>query len=283
MIMKTKNIFLAGVVVLSFTNVNAQSPYVGIGFGYGLPIAGSVIGINSESNNPANTFSDENVYGSYGKGFNFGGYFGYSINDDLGAELGVNYLMGSKYMFKDNRVISSNTTDNSSDEIFSRSLRLTPSIRVEFGEGKISPYVRGGLAFGIMNKITDNFSETFTDPGTIDISEASSEYTGGVSVGFCGGLGMNITLKEKLFLFAELSNYYSSWAPNKRDFTKYTFNGSDRLGGMTTDEKHFEYVDKVDQTMNTSSGESRKELKFYFPMSSFGLNIGLHYAFGGSN
>jgi hypothetical protein len=37
----------------------------------------------------------------------------------------------------------------------------------------------------------------------------------------------------------------------------------------------------VDQTMNTTSAQPTKELKTFFPMSSFGINVGVHIAFGG--
>jgi hypothetical protein len=156
-----------------------------------------------------------------------------------------------------------------------------PSLRIEFGDAKIRFYARGGATFGVMSKITDNSTETFTNPGSTDIRLQTFEYTKGLSIGFTSALGMKIPLTEKIFFTLEVSNYYVNWAPKKGELTKSTLNGADELGGMTTDQKEFDYVNKVDQSMNTSSSQPTQQLKVYFPMNSFGLVVGLHFAFGG--
>ncbi|HET6992808.1 MAG TPA: hypothetical protein VFJ43_15850, partial [Bacteroidia bacterium] len=94
--MKTKIILISSALILSVTVAKAQA-YAGFGIGYGMPIAGTVLGYNSTENTPNNTFSTENVKGSFGKGLNFGGYFGYMTGEHMGLELGVNYLTGSIY------------------------------------------------------------------------------------------------------------------------------------------------------------------------------------------
>jgi hypothetical protein len=277
--MKSKLFFLS-VICLSALGMKAQ-PYAGITVGYGLPGSWSVLGHNIESNKPANTFSNENVKGSYGTGLNFGGYFGDMLADDIGLELGVNYLMGWKYKFTDHNVMSPGVIDNTEQEIYARSLRLCPSLRIEFGDWNARPYMRAGIAIGIMNKLIDNSTETFTNPGTTDVALETFERRGGVSIGFTGALGIGIPVNDNMFFFAEVCDYNMNWAPAKGEITVATLNGADELGGMTTDEKEFEYVDMVDQTMNTASSQPTKQLKTYFPMSSFGINVGLHFAFGG--
>ena len=145
--MKAKLLFLFSLFIFSLAN--AQGPYAGIHIAYGAPGSMTILGQNSERNNPANTFSNENVKGSYGTGFNFSGYGGYMFDENFGLELGVNYLLGSKYKFTDNNVLSANVTDNFEDEVYARSLLLLPSLRIEFGAAKIRFYARGGATFGI--------------------------------------------------------------------------------------------------------------------------------------
>ncbi|HTL81160.1 MAG TPA: hypothetical protein VL651_05625, partial [Bacteroidia bacterium] len=148
-----KVILLSAVFCFSHILVKSQV-YAGLGFGYGLPMAKDVIGTNSENNNPANTFSEDNVYGSFGSGANAHAYVGYWFNDVIGVDLGVNYLAGRKYTFTSNSVNSSNVTNDQKDEMWARALRITPALRIGLGNGDIHPYFLAGLSIGVMNKIT---------------------------------------------------------------------------------------------------------------------------------
>jgi hypothetical protein len=276
-----KALLLSAVSVILFVYAKAQA-FAGLNFGYGIPATGQVVGINSEDNNPSNTFSFENVRGSFGSGLNAGVYFGYWFSDVVGAQLGVNYLFGKKYTFTDNSVNNTNVTDNSTDEVAARSLRLTPALRVGFGHGDVHPYMLGGFSIGLANKITDDLNETTINPGGTDILIESTEYTGGISVGPFAAVGLNFHLSEKLLFTVELNSYFANWAPTKGEIVTATFNGADALGNMTTDQKQFEYVNKIDQTMNTSASQPTQRLKNYYPMNSVGLTIGLHYEFSGT-
>lgn len=276
-----KTLLLSACCVMLLVNANSQS-FAGLQFGYGIPATGQVVGVNSESNNPANTFSTENVRGSFGSGLNAGIYFGYWFSDVVGAQLGVNYILGKKYTFTDNSVVSSNVTDDTKDEVAARSLRLTPALRVGFGHGDVHPYMLGGFTIGMMNKITDDMNETSTNPGGTDITDVSTEYTGGISVGPFAAVGLNFHLTEKLLFSAEITSYFANWAPTKGEITKATVNGADQLSNMTTNQKQFEYVNSVDQTMNTSNGQPTQRLKNYYPLNSVGITIGLHFEFNGT-
>jgi len=276
--MKSKFLFIA--FLLIFSAANAQGTYVGFLIGYGAPGSETILGQNSESNNPGNTFSNENVKGSYGSGLNFGIHGGYMFDNTFGLELGAKYLFGNKYTFTDNSILSPNVTDNFEDKIYGRSLMLVPAILIEFGEARIRFFIKGGAPFGIMNKITDKSTETFSSPGTTDVRLRTFEYTKGLSIGFTSTLGMEIPLGTNSFFTIEATNDYINWAPKKGAYTEATLNGADELASMTTDEKQFEFVDKVDQTMNTSDSQPTQELRFYFPMNSFGIAVGMHFAFG---
>src|ERR1044072_9328816 len=198
--MKAK-LLIPALSILFVVSVAKAQPYAGVTIGYGMPGTWSVLGTNYESNGPANTFSSENVVGSYGTGLNFGGYVGGMVSDNTGFELGINYLVGAKYSFRDYET-HPNTTDNIDDKVYARSLRLCPSLRVTFGDKNIRPYTRAGIVIGIMNKINDDLTETFTTPGTTDITLETFELRKGLAVGFTGALGINIPLNTNMFFFA---------------------------------------------------------------------------------
>ncbi|CAN5398326.1 hypothetical protein BH09BAC5_BH09BAC5_16790 [soil metagenome] len=276
-----KIIILASLTMFAFTQVKSQA-FAGLGIGYGMPATGEVIGFNSNNNNPSNTYSTETVHGSYGTGLNAQGYFGYWFSEVIGAQLGVNYLMGKKYTFENNNVNNSNVSSNATDEVFARSLRLTPALRVGFGHGAVHPYMLGGFTIGMMNKLTDNYNETSLNPSGTNITVWNTEYTGGISLAPFAALGMNIHITEKLLFNAEITGFFANWAPTNGEVVTASYNGADQLGNMTTSQKQFEYVDKVDQSMNTSAGMPTQSLKSYLPMSSIGLTVGLHFEFGGT-
>lgn len=276
---RLKTVLAVLIATAASTPALTQGSYAGIGVTYGIPVAGAIVGENIESNQPAGTESDETVRGSLGRGLSVGAYFGYMPNENMGFELGVNYLFGMKYKFTDNRVLSSNVTDNTSTEINAHSLRLVPAVRFTFGEGSIRPYMRGGVVIGLMNKVTVVTHETFSNPSVTDVTESTFEYYHGAAFGIAGGLGANFSISDNLFFSAEITNYFYSWSPAKGHYTKFTVDGADQLGGMTTNEKEIEYVDKVDQSMNTSDSQPYKAPRFSLPMSSIGLQVGIHFAF----
>ena len=276
--MKTKQLFITAFFLISLSQLKAQGPFFGFGVGYGVPISGTILGYNSEDNNVSNTFFTENVRGSFGKGMNFNLYGGYMVNENIGLELAANYLVGSKYTFT-NVDINTNSSSTSIDEMNVTSFRLIPGFRIGFGENKVRYYTRLALAIGLVNKLTDNYNRTSTNPGGTDVTYESFEYTGGKYIGFSGGFGLTYNLSDNIALYGELTRYFISWGATNGELTAYTFNGSDQLGNLTTDQKKYEYVDRIDQSMNNNSGEPTKQLKSYTSMNSLGLNIGLHFTF----
>lgn len=278
--MNMKQFLLASLLIIFFNQVDAQKLFASFGAGYGIAVSSSILGYNEEDNSVANTFFTENVKGSYGKGMSLNIAVGYMINDKIGLELGGNYLMGSKYTFT-NVDINSTTSSTKVDEIHATSFRLIPGIRLSFGENKLKYYSRIGLAIGVMNKLTDNYNRTSTNPGGTELTSSTFEYSGGTYLGFSGAFGLTYDFSEHMALYAEINRYFISWAPTTGEYTNFTVNGEDQLGSMETKDKKFEYLDRIDQSMNQNSFESRKELKVYSPLNSLGLSVGLHFTFGG--
>lgn len=276
--MKIKN-FIPGIILLfSFGAVNAQSGYAGFGAGYGIGISRTIIGYNSYDNSISNSHFTENVRGSYGRGMNFNVYGGYMVNDVISLELAANYLVGSKYTFT-NEDINTNVSSKTIYDVNATSFRLIPTIRLSYGENKVRYYSRVALAFGLVNKLTEVSNRTFTNPGGTNVSYEQFEYTGGIYIGFTGAFGLTYQLSDNIALYSELTRYFISWGATNGQYTEVTVNGVDELGNMTTSEKEFEFVDRVDQSMNQNPGEPTKFLKSYTPLNSLTLNFGLHFTF----
>src|SRR3954466_9889999 len=96
--MKTKIILLFSIVIGYSASTFAQYGYAGINIGYGMGIPTNYMGTSTESNIAGTTYTLEK--GTYGQGLNFGISGGFMFNENIGAELGVSYLMGSKKELK---------------------------------------------------------------------------------------------------------------------------------------------------------------------------------------
>ena len=284
--MKTKKLIaavaLCGPLLLS--NLQAQGLYLGLGVGYGFP-AGKQADVEQTSTTSGsvttNEYTTKNL--SLGKGINAGLYVGYMFNKNLGAELGISYLIGGKTTINDK---STGNNSSSTDEYIYKGnmIRFTPALKMIIGENKLRPYMRIGMIVGIAGKLTDEYNYTNTTPGSTSSGQVITEYTGGISLGFHGGLGINYALSDKLSLFGELAGNYQNWAPKKSEITTYTQDGADQLPSMTTYQKETEFLDSFTTTSNSPSnnGVPDQQTKFYLPFSSFGINIGIVLNFGGA-
>ncbi len=273
--MKNKKLLLMASLVfaLSAEKTFAQGAYVNVGAGYGMSLASTSFGENATY--PASSPSThEGVKGSLGKGLNLGAGFGFMFNENVGAELGLNYLMGGK--------IESTTTDNrlTPATVYKVSqkatmLRIIPSVVVSVGDGGAKPYAKVGLVLGMAGKITDDYNRTQGSNVTVE----TEEYTGGMAMGFASAFGVKIGT-GKMSFFAELGIIAQSWAPTKSVRTKYTIDGVDQLIGKPTSYMETNYVDSYTEPTTINTGSPKEKIKTYNPMSSVGVNVGLNISFG---
>jgi hypothetical protein len=212
----------------------------------------------------------EQVNVSLGKGLNFGGTIGFMFNENIGAELGISYLLGGKSEAKDS--YPGGTTDYT---ISSKMLRINPSIVIAAGLDNINPYAKFGLLIGSGSIF---YEENDNDDG--DVYVMKMKLNGGMAMGLTSAIGATFSLSEKMSFFGEFNMVNLSYAPSKGEITKATYNGVDELPDMTTREKETEFVDSY-----TLSGENpfpnsqpRKELKQKMPFGSFGVNIGIKFS-----
>jgi opacity protein-like surface antigen len=247
-----KKIILLAAFAVSTLASGAEGLNIGVNFGYGIGAATSNMGTNSTSS------SDENVKGTFGEGLNLGLNLNYMFNDNLGADLGFGYLSGKEFSndFNSGSGISGN------DKMSATMIRIMPGVRVSAGDGKtVEPYGRFGLVLGVGSKM--DMTSSMSGLGNSLVSEY--EYSEGSSFGWYGAFGVGFGISDKLKLTTELTMINQTWAPEKKVNTSNS-DGS-ALDPVIT------YDDKVNDS------DTNKDLKYYLPFGSLGLNVGLQMSF----
>ncbi|MEO8146143.1 MAG: outer membrane beta-barrel protein [Bacteroidia bacterium] len=283
---------IAVILTLLTAQVYSQGIYFAVSAGYGLPAAPNAFKASNYSytlNSTGHTSSFEIVKGtgSFGKGFQAGGTFGYMFNENVGAELGLSYLSGADMTGNYSESNSSTTFPHSSTQentLSGNMLRISPALKIAAGEGKIKPYMKAGLVVGMSPKVIETSFRTDINNGIGSKTEMEIVYSGGTPIGFTGSLGADFKLNDRISIFFEFNMIAQSWAPKKGIMTKYTEDGVDQLPDMDTNEKEVEFVDSYTEsssTNNTYNAQSpSKELKVFLPFSSAGAKVGLQFALG---
>jgi len=292
---RIKILFTLSVAILSLISVNsnAQGFYIEAGSGYGWKAASQSIGDNYSFTNSGSTFSssDQNVKGSFGAGWNFGGAFGYMFSEHIGAELGISYLSGSNIQLTNNTNDVGNYSTSRTITISGSMLRLNPTIKIGGEPGRITPYIKVGLVIGISpsititNDSTYSYSTFYPTVTTIDTVVAqTNKLSGGTSFGFSVALGADVRLNNLISLYGEIGMIGQTYAPTSGTLTSYTKDGADQLSTMTTSQKQITYVDSYTTSSSapTNAALPSQQLKVYEPFSSWGINIGVHLTFGGN-
>lgn len=240
-------------MLIGAANIDAQKFYVTLGGGYAFSAPGNVIGVNyisSVNNNLA--INRENVYGTFGKGFNTNVVFGYMIEDYIGIEAGFSYLNveGFETKFDDPRYsgLFYYTEHNANMS------RVFAAIKITGGQ-RIKPYAKCGFVYGVGTEVKiDAITQPFIGYST---------YLGGSSPGWFGALGVEYKLKGSLWVFLEGNVLYQVYSPGKL-----------KLYGLTNTNT-YELVDEW------SSLNSNQLLRTTFPFSSIGINAGVKFLLGG--
>ena len=279
--MKKYIVFLYSLCAL-FTKSYAQKIYISISGGYGLSTSpnSNYASTNSTRNSNGNTAlftnSISNSTGSFGRGVQFGATLGYEHNRNFSVELNTSYLISDKIT---STLSGDGGTIYSEDKSSATMLRLIPAIKVSIGEKKLKPYLRFGLVIGLVPKI--NFTETYTNTSANpNYSESVYVYSGGISIGYSAGLGVNYKVTNRLSLFGEIGLISQAWAPKKSVLTKATQNGIDMLPSKSLSQKEIDYVSSYTDNSSVNPSLPSKSLKTYMPFSSIGINVGLQIAIG---
>ena len=260
---------------LNFTAVMAQGAYFTLGAGYNLPTSTQTLDALSFSDEimTENTTTYKQNYVSLGKGLSVGGAFGYKFNENIGAELGISYLMGSTW---ESKMAYSDfaTSMTSTDEISSKMTRINPQFVISMEANKLTPYAKVGLLLG-MGSMSLNSKVEYLD----GVVEQTTIFNGGVATGFTTTIGASYAINDKISLFGDLNMVNMSYSPTKGIMTKYAENGVDLLSLMDPIDKEIQFVDTYveDDNIQPSITEPSKALKIKFPFSSVGVHIGVKY------
>ncbi len=260
-LMRVKKMILAASLSIGCTAAAfAQGPYLKLGAGYQFGMGGS--------NEFQRTSSmQERVKVSYGKGVVGNAGIGYMFNENLGAELGIGYLASAKTNTKS---VYGNLVE--SKEFYSRMLLLQPSFIISAGREGLNPYGKFGLV-AAKGKVINIYE--LNHNGTLQTEE---EFSGGWGLGLQAALGLEIDITDQLGFFTEVSMSNLSYAPDKRVYTKYSFNGNDLVSNLNTRTRETVYLDEYDEDVK-GDNQPRQALKRNLPFSSVGVNLGLKFNF----
>jgi hypothetical protein len=281
-----KKIFLLTslALVISFISARAQKSYFRFGVGYALPSGSQTL--ITESNGSYDytsgdgSYSEKAISGTYGSGFNFGAAFGHLIGDFIGYEIELNYLLGKKYeghdTYKDGGYSSS-----SASKSHARSFSFTPSIFIIAGDHKLKPRIKAGLIIG-KNKLTYETVDIDDYDGFEEKMEISGEASGGFSLGFRGGIGIEFSASKNTSFYTEVVFTSMAYYPKNGELTKYKIDGVDQLDQLSKSEKEVEFVKEMSESSSDSyeSDEPSKVLRESFPFGSIGLQFGLRFNLG---
>lgn len=241
----------------------AQGGYVTVGVGYGLSAGSQMLESKSSTTGTgaATSTNREGVYGSFGQGLKFGATGGYMFSQNVGGELGFLYLIGASAEGG-----STTTTSNSTDKRSGSGFMVAPAIVIA-GSGTVMPYAKAGIVFGFL-KVKNEFSSTFTQGQTQTQSERTVEETGGVAIGYIGGVGVVFAGGGQLNFFAEVALVSLAYSPSQGELTKATENGRDILSTITTSKKA-DFKDSYNTTEQNVQAGVRE------PFGSIGINVGV--------
>lgn len=275
-----------------FSTAQAQGLYFKAGGGYAVPIASDQIGekyltVSTYDGANTTTYDDtkEVVKGSYGAGVNFNVGGGYMFNEFLGVELNFQYTQSKKYETGDvYRYESPTYTQNDKiiAENFSKAFYINPSFIITPGAGTKVPYGRFGIVAAaptIKGEETTTQTNSYYPPST---GSRKWEYTGGISFGFQGAVGMNWMISDKIDLFTEVNFVSMTYYADQRELTEDIDNGYDNLPDMPEYYKKTIFKDKIDVEGEPSDvSKPREELRDGAAFSSVSFQIGISFLLNG--
>jgi len=268
-----KKLLLTVATITVTISASAQF-YVGINAGYGIGGPKQVLG--TITNSSASGTSTENIYGSLGGGLNLGLTPGFWFGEHVGAELGLNYFMGSKVEVTKVTSPFGELTANAHSSQF----RLMPSLVIRSSGEKLNIYAKAGLVIPAVGQTVQEIENTgYQGPNTA--SSSRSETVGQMTLGYTGAIGFNLGLGERLGFFAEVSAVSLRVSANKTTVTDYSSNGTDVMANLSTYNKEINYVDKLDNNSNTgptaNQDQAEDRLRINSNYGGIFLNVGLKF------
>jgi hypothetical protein len=248
-------------VLLYSINLNAQT-YIGFAGTYNLPQPNMIW---------AKSFTDTSTIAmksSLGKGFSPLMYFGYSFNENLGAEISFGYLFGNK-MSAGYR----SDTNSFTMSFYARRISVNPSMIFKEKIIKNKLFLKGTLGALFSPKTT--IYRSFTMSSSTSNLEQIWKLKTKINLGFFGAIGLHYKIKHKVSFDVEIIGNSSTVYLKSGKYTKYSYNNFDMLTTMPADKREWNYLNEI----STSSNPNDQLIESYL-MNSVGLRIGLQYLLG---
>lgn len=281
--MKSLGLYV-GLISVNFVAPNnqvfSQGAYLKLGAGYQAssnPSMGMSMVSNTVSSVTTSTYTTKNI--GLGKGINFGAGMGYFFTQNLGAELGVNYLLGTKstYTNEQTNLNANNDYRKSTNDIYTRMLFINPSFVLKIPMEKWNPYARVGVIMGVGQILIETNTQS-TNGNSSSNSYTQEKTSGGMALGANGAFGVEYPLSSKINVFGEVSINSINYRPKKSEITESTLNGNDILNTLSTREKITEYENKfteVDSGNPANPNNPNKFGRISMPLSNIGFQVGL--------
>ena len=281
-----KKTFLAVAVLFASLTASAQF-YVSAAGGYSIPSAGVKFGEEISANGTVS-----NTYGSYGEGLHAQLRGGYFFNETFGVELGVGYLHGSDQTIA--------KAPNGTDVVArARAFGASASLIYKFSNnvyGRVGALTKvGGKTEAVGTTISDapsmlpdgNGGFVPTPAGTFVENNFTQDFKGRFPLGVIAAIGYKYPLTDNLSLFGELEYMGISVTRDTSELTAFTSelvfpDGTRQVVGTLENlpdgvVKNVKYVDDLP----AGNTDPSKQLSQTVPYSSFGINFGITYTFGG--
>jgi len=248
----------------------AQRSYLSVNAGYGFQTSSQSSELIYNRTISNNTIAYEQVNVSLGKGVNFGLTYGYMFSKNIGAEVGLSFLIGGKTKSKD--IYPDGETNYA---VFSRMVKINPSLIISPGYERINPYAKMGFLIG-----SGSIQYEVKDHNEDEDSEGKYKFNGGLASGLTAGVGVLYKVNDRISVFAEINTINLSYAPKKGKLTKRTTDGIDQLITMSRYQKEIDFVDSYTEVPNQPPDQNspRQSLKQKFSFGSVGLNFGVQFS-----
>jgi hypothetical protein len=281
-----KLIFIVGIVLANAMTVYSQSSYVRLNVGYGMPVGSQQLGTNFYYNgtDQGSTVSLEGEYGSYGSGVYLNAAYGLNLNGILGLDFEVGYQMGKEYKYGYYDTYEGSDYSEYYSLIFARKvsgLTFAPSITFTSNEGTVAPYTRIGPVFGMFkaNHTIEMNDAEFEDGINIYSSKMviDVEYTGGISIGVKGTLGVLFNPSGKIQFFTEASFVNMHYSPQEGKIIRAIQDGEDISDDIPSEFKQFKFKDKMSDEDFSEGYEAGvgNQLKLRMPLNALTLQAGI--------
>jgi hypothetical protein len=273
--MQTKRYFILILLLIS-VYTQGQSFYVRAGLGAAICTTPHLAFQSTYTDNGLSG-TTEVKKGGLGDGLPMVAAAGYYFTKNFGVELGVDYFYSFTY-----KLVSNYNGDNATRKTHGSMLAITPALVFKFDLDKFSPYARLGIMIGVLNSIITKINDIeVKDSANIQHNyDMASKLYGGIAVGVQAAVGAEYALGNRVSLFGEVNLDGISYAPKKGKYTTYTLDGADQLPTMTTYEKSWVYLKKVDGSLNNSSNEPMTFSLNNYSFANVGLIVGVKINLG---